>query len=121
MEKCVHEFQVDDEIKNRQRLSIEYVMMEGEKSIRIFGDQFVRNNKKLCKYKNIDDDKEFKEIYTFQNCGTPYNENIKLKIERAGIKNVKNFSHMFDGCAHLLEVINIEILNEKELKYIIYV
>ena len=36
MEKCVHEFQVDDEIKNGQRLSIEYIIMKGETAIRIF-------------------------------------------------------------------------------------
>ena len=120
MENCVYEFQVDDEIKNGQKLSLEYVMLKGEKAIRIFGDKFVRNNQKLCKYKNFVRNEEFKEINTFYNCGTTYNENVKIIIELAGIKNVKNISHMFDGCDHLVVINNIEILNEIELTDISY-
>ena len=120
MEKCVHEFQVDDEIKNGQRLSIEYIIMKGETAIRIFGEQFERNNKSLCKYKNIDADKDFKEISTFYNCGVPYNQHVKLRVELAGVKNIKNFSHMFDGCDHLFQIINIEILNANELTDLSY-
>ena len=49
--------------------------MKGETSIRIYGEEFVKNNKGICKYRNNDnEDKEFKELSEFYDCYRPYNQ-----------------------------------------------
>ena len=91
MDKIINEFKIDYEINNGERLSIEYIILEGETSIRIFGEEFVRKNKNLCKYKNIDADNEWKEIFGFYNCIRPYNQHVKLRVELAGEKILQTF------------------------------
>ena len=123
MDQIVKDFpmdEVEEEKNDEQVLILEYIILQGETSIRIFGEEFVKNNKGICKYKNIDADKDFKELSEFYNCYRPYNQHVKLRVELSGIKNVKNFSHMCDGCDHLFQVVNIEILNTNELTDISY-
>ena len=124
MEKVIKSFpmdEIDDEKNNNEQgLLLDYIMMQGETSIRIFGEQFVKNNKGICKYKNIDMDEEFKEVSEFYNTVVPFNQHVKLRVKLIGIKNIKNFAHMCDGCDHLFEVGNIDILNENDLTDISY-
>jgi len=69
--------------------------IEGKDLINIFGSNFVKNNKNICKM--IIDNKEYKitEKYNVKS----YNNN-KLKIQIKGIDNVTDMSYMFNGCHH---------------------
>ena len=65
-------------------------------NINIFGSEFVKNNKNICKMIIDNKETEIAEEYNFNN----YNNNI-LKIILKGINNVTNMSYMFCGCSSL--------------------
>ena len=64
--------------------------------INIFGSEFVKNNKNICKM--IIDNKEYEleEKYNISN----YNNNI-LQIKLKGIDNLTNMRSIFNGCSLL--------------------
>jgi len=80
--------------KNTSEINIIYDIKE-ENKINIFGFEFVRNNKKICKMIINNQEYEIREQYNI--C----NKNTKLKIKLKGIDKVINMSNMFDGCSSL--------------------
>ena len=96
--------------KDKLEISIDYnnnkKNEEDEENIRIFGNEFVENNKNKCKM--IIDNKEYKitEKYNISN----YNNN-KLEIKLKGIDNVTNMSYMFEGCSSLSSLPDISKWN----------
>ena len=77
-----------------------------EEYIRLFGDTFVKNNKKNCKMIIVDKESEIKSFYYAKN----YRSNI-LIIKLKGINNVTNMSSMFDRCSSLLSLPDISKWN----------
>ena len=75
-------------------------------NIIIFGTEFAKNNKNICKMVIDEQEYEITIIYNAKN----YNNN-KLKIKLAGINNVTNMSDMFSGCRSLLSLPDISKLN----------
>ena len=74
---------------------IKYEIKKNDKEINLFGENFVKNNKNICKY--IYENKE----YELNNIFTLTNDNIKndiLEIKLTGIKNIKDMSNLFDDC-----------------------
>ena len=67
-----------------------------ENNIKIFGSEFVENNKNKCKM--IIDNKEYEisEIYDVKS-----NNNNKLNIKINGINNITDMSYMFNDCLSL--------------------
>ena len=84
VEKDISEINIIYDIKKRN-------------NIRIFGHNFVENNKNICKM--IIDNKEY-EIAKEYNINKNNNNN-KLKIILKGIDNVTNMNEMFYGCSSL--------------------
>jgi len=88
----------------------ELLMMSDEEkdvdNIRIFGEEFVKNNKTICKM--IIDDKEYKIIEKYNIIN--YNNSI-LEIKLKGIDNVTNMSYMLSGCSSLLSLPDISNWN----------
>ena len=82
-------------IKDISEINIIYDIKQ-EKYIRIFGYEFVRNNRNKCKM--IIDNKEY-EIAEYFNIENYKNNNNKLKIIIKVIDNVMNMSWMFYGCS----------------------
>ena len=72
---------------------------KNEGNVRIFGANFVNNNKKKCKiiYKN----KEFELKEYFNDINKKYNNKDEIKIKLKGINNITNMSHMFESCSTL--------------------
>ena len=64
--------------------------------VKIFGKEFVKNNKNICKM--IIDNKKY-EITEYFNI-SKYNNN-KLEIKLKGINNITDMSYMFDECKSL--------------------
>ena len=87
--------ELNDEIKIQYNIKdIEY-----SKDIRIFGDEFVKNNKYICKI--IINKKEF-ELYSHLN--NNLNDAI-IEIKLKGINKINNISNMFKGEYNLLDII----------------
>ena len=84
--------------------------IKGKNKIKIFGAEFVKNNKNLCKM--IIDNKEYEitKEYKVKN-----NSKNKLKIKLKGIDNVTNMSFMFSGCKSLLSLPDISKLNTNNI------
>ena len=91
--------------KDISEINIIYNIKE-ENNIRIFGSEFVKNNKNICKM--IIDNKEYEitEKYNIKN-----NNNNKLKIILKGINNVTNINDMFYNCLSLLSLPDISKWN----------
>ena len=90
--------------------------INNKKRIRLFGDKFVRNSKKICKM-IIDNNKyELTEEYDVKD----YKKN-KLKIKLKGINNITNMSYMFCKCSSLISLPDISkwnTINVENMSYI---
>jgi len=73
-----------------------------EKTINIFGSEFVENNKNICKMIINKKEYEITNEYNVEN-----NNNELLKIKLKGINNITNMSHMFSGCSSLISLPDI--------------
>ena len=97
--------------KDLKEINIIY-NINNKEYIRLFGDQFVENNKNICKM--IIDNKEYKIAaqYKVKN----YENNI-LKIKLKGINNITNMSYMFSYCSSLLSLSDISNWNTNNVIY----
>ena len=102
--------------KDISEINIIYKIKE-ENNIRIFGSEFVKNNKNICKM--IIDNKEYEIIEKYN----IKNNNNKLKIILKGIDNVTNMSDMFFGCSLLSSLPDISKWNTNnvtDMSYMFY-
>ena len=83
-----------------------YDINKQDKYVKIFGEEFVKNNKNICKM--IIDDKEYEisEKYNITN----YNNN-KLEIKLKGVNNITNMSGIFYVCSSLSSLADISKWN----------
>ena len=79
--------------------------------VRIFGSEFVKNNKNICKM--IIDNKEY-ELEEKYNVKGNNNKNLKIKLK--GFSNVTNMSYMFSDCSSLLSLPDISKWNTSNIK-----
>ena len=79
---------------------------EEENTINIFGGEFVKNNKSICKMIIDDEEYEIKEKLDITN----FNKNI-LKVKLKGIDNITNMSYMFSCCKLLSSLPDISKWN----------
>ena len=89
-----------------------------ENEIKLFGSEFVKNNKDICKM--IIDNKVY-NIERFYNVKN-YSNNI-LKIILKGINNITNISYMFYECLLLSSLPDISTWNTNnitDMKYMFY-
>ena len=87
------------------KITIKYIK-KNEDSIRIFGEQFVKNNKEKLK---IEIDGEIRELREYFINLKIRNKIIKINI--IGIETVINLSYMFYGCSSLLSLPDISKWN----------
>ena len=84
------------------KLTIKYLKKQKER-IRIFGEQFVKNNEKILKMEIEGEKRELSEYY--DNKEKEYNF---IDISLIGMENVNNISYMFAGCSSLFDILNLE-------------
>ena len=82
-----------------------------EDTIRIFGDEFVKNNKRMFQMVINDKNYELDSFYNIKN----ENENEILKIKLKQIKNVTNLCGMFNECSALIELSDISKLDTSNI------
>ena len=87
-----------------------------EGKIRIFGDEFVKNNKNICKIEYEDNEYELSEEFDIKNIN-----NNKLEIKLKGINNINNMSNIFNKCNCLSNISNISNWNTINVTYEFYI
>ncbi len=104
-----------DKMINRynNKIIINYNIKDGDK-IKLFDEDFVKNNKDNCKIKIEDKEYELMEYFNINNLKNK-NNNI-LSIELKGIENVTNMSYMFYECS-LLNSLDLSNFNTKNVIY----
>ena len=93
-----------DQIKIRYKIN-------NKDKIRIFGNDFVRNNKNNCTIIFEGKEYELQEFFNVKNL----NKNI-LEIHLKGIKKVTNMNDIFDKCSLLLSLPDISEWNTSNIK-----
>ena len=88
-----------------EKITLKYLKMRKMK-IRIFGEQFVKDNKKKL---NIEIDGEIRELSEFYDNREVKNKIIDINI--IGMEKVNDMSHMFDGCSSLSSLPDISKWN----------
>ena len=83
-----------------------YKINENEDKIRIFGMDFVNNNKNKIKLEIEGKEYELKEFYNKKN-----NKIKNLQIKIKGIENITNMRCMFCGCSSLSNLPDISKWN----------
>jgi len=89
-----------------------------EDAINIFGEEFVKNNKNICKMIIDDEEYEIKQKFNIKN----YNKKL-LKIKLKGINNIINMSYMFYNCSSLSSIPDISKWNTNnvaDMSYLFY-
>ena len=79
--------------------------------INIFGSNFVKNNKNICRL--IIDNKEY-ELKEKFNIKEYKNKILNIKLKE--FENITDMSEMFDGCSSLLSLPDISKWNIKNVK-----
>ena len=87
--------------------------IEDKDKIKLFGENFIKNNKYNC---NILIENKEKNI--IENLNVNYNEKDRIiKIKLKEIKTITNMSYMFDGCKSLTSLPDISNWNTNNVKY----
>ena len=81
---------------NINEIDLVYNIPKGKKEIGIFGEEFVKENKDLCKIIYENKVYDLSEYFSVEN-----NTSNKLKFKLKGINNVTNLSDMFKLCSNL--------------------
>ena len=100
---------------NKNEISLIYSITNNKKEIKIFGEEFVKNNKDLCKI--IYDNKEYDLTEKFD-CKDIKDQVLNIKLK--GINNVNDLSFMFERCSSLESLVEISNLNTNyvlDMKY----
>ena len=79
-----------------------------DKEVKLFGEDFVKRNKKNCKLIIDGKEQELKEKYSF---GIFSSKKDILEIKLKGITNITNMSEMFRGCESLSSLPDISKWN----------
>ena len=91
-------------------ITIRYITKEKGK-IRIFGDNFVKNNKNNCKIIYINKERELEQFIKFKNFINIGVQEIQLKV----YNDLTDMSYMFSDCDCLLSLPDISKLNTKNV------
>ena len=90
---------------------IAYVINKNEKEIRIFGDEFVKNNKNNnCKIEYEGEEIELQEKLKIKNFDKDF---IMIKLKN--VNNIINMKNMFSGCLNLKYLHKISLINTSKV------
>ena len=113
-----YKIEVKDKInKINNQIIITYKINRNKSFIRIFGDEFVKNNKNICKIIINDEEAELQEKIDIQNLD---NRSEVLKIKLKDIQNIINLRGMFCNCSELLCISDLSKLNTSKITNMSY-
>ena len=94
--------------KKANDIKIEYKIPKNTSKIKIFGNEFIKNNKKKCQIYINDKYHEIVQNIDLRTCQI---ENDILEVILRPIENITNMSSMFSGCISLYSISDISKLN----------
>ena len=102
--------------KKYDEITIIYNLIHSQgNGVKIFGNGFVRNNKGKCVI--IKDDEKGNEVeYELQDYFYIKDEKDRLKIKLRGIKNITNWSNIFEFCISLISVEECQCLSDAKVE-----
>ena len=113
---CDSEKEIENELTKDININrIIYIINENTNEIKIFGYNFVNNNKNNIMLEIEGEEYELMEYYEIER-----NNNNKLEIKIKEIEKVINMGYMFEGCSSLLSLPDISkwnIINVNNIKY----
>ena len=86
---------------NKNDNAIIYKINDNNKKIRLFGKNFVKNNKNIIKLEIEDKEYDLMEYYDIKNSNC-INNNNKLEVKIKGIEKLTDMGYMFNMCTSLL-------------------
>ena len=92
-----------DNINSDDSILIQYKI--DEKRIKIFGNEFVKNNEKNCQINYEDNTYNLSEYIEIDQENIKYNDILEIKL--IGIKNITNAYFMFHKCFSLISIPNL--------------
>jgi len=95
---------------NNNEINIIYKIKDNDKRLKIFGSEFVKNNKNNCVI--IYEDKEY-ELNEYFNISDNIKDELKIKLR--GINNIINMSCIFYECSSLLSIPDISKWNTSNI------
>ena len=105
--------QEKNETKNSSVLLFLRPIENNEERVRIFGENFVKNNRDKCKIEYKDKIYELKEY--FEDIDKNYNHKDEIGFFLIGINNIKDISYLFSDCDNLSSILIFSIKD-----YLIY-
>ena len=96
----------------KNEINIKYKINKEDEYINIFGEEFVENNKNICKY--IYDNKEYELSPKFDLKSFDTSKDI-LEIKLTGIKNITNMSDLFNDCKYILNINDISEMDTSNI------
>ena len=98
-------------------ITIRYKINKESNNIKIFGRDFINNNKSKCNF--IYNNKFYKlmEYFDYNEC---YKFNDILEIKLIGINDITNLSYMFSNCTSLISLPDINKLNTSNITDVSY-
>ena len=105
------------EYKNNKCTMLYSLINEGEKTIRIFGAEFVRINKDNCYI--IINDEEKKDLCQYYEYDNNYEENISIELIMS--EEVTNINQLFYGCTSLISLSDISYWNTSKITEMEYI
>ncbi len=102
-------------------LILNYRINKDEKEIKIFGYNFVQNNKDKCEIFYNHKKSQLTEFFDLINLNNYDNDFIIIKLQ--GINNIINASYMFHKCSSLIKISNLYQWNTKnviDMSYMFY-
>ena len=112
--------EINKDLNDNNQITIKYKINKDENKIKIFGKNFVENNKEKCKIicNNI-----FYDLTEYFDISSYDKNNDIFEINLFGINNIINMSFMFHECKELLslnDIYKIDTKNTFDMKYMFY-
>jgi len=113
-----YKFMVDNDVKSYNEINIIYKTnntkdINDKKEIRIFGENFVKNNRN--KTKIVIENKEYDLMEYFNISDYIKNKISQLQIKLEDINNIRNMSYMFSNCTSLISLPDISEMNTNNI------
>ena len=103
--------------KYKKRIIIEYIIDEKDEKIKLFGSEFVENNKEKC---ILIINENIYKLSEYINRKEIKIKDKKFRIELIEIFNVNNMSYMFNDCSSLLSIHDISEWNTNNVNDMSY-
>ena len=100
---------------NEMTIIYEFEKVKNNEEIRIFGNEFVKNNKNKLRLIINGIHKELKESINIKDI---YNKN-RIRVKIIEIKKISNLSNMFAGCNNITKISMISNLNTSNVTNLI--